>query len=40
MEKDINLMAKLNFNITDNVKLITQAIFSDWDINQYEYQWR
>jgi len=40
MEKNLNLMAKLNFNITDNVKLVTQAIFSDWDIKQYEYRWR
>ena len=40
MEKNINLMAKLNFNISENVKLVTQAIFSDWDINQYEYRWR
>jgi len=40
MEKNINLMAKLNFNVTDNVRLIAQAIFSDWDIKQYEYRWR
>ena len=40
MEKNINLMGKLNFNFSDNVKLITQAIFSDWDLKQYEYRWR
>lgn len=40
MEKNINLMGKLNFSLTSNSNLITQAIFSDWDIKPYEYRWR
>lgn len=40
MEKNINLMGKLNFSLTNNVNLITQAIFSNWDIKPYEYRWR
>jgi len=40
MEKNINVMGKLNFDVTDNIKLITQAIYSDWDIKDYEYRWR
>lgn len=40
MEKNINLLGKLNFNMTNNIRLITQAIFSDWDIKPYEYRWR
>lgn len=40
MERNINLMGKLTFNLTDNIKLTTQAIFSDWELNQYEYRWR
>ncbi len=40
MEKNINLVGKLNFNLTDNIRVVTQAIFSDWNIKQYEYRWR
>ena len=40
MEKNINLVGKLNLNITNNLKLVTQAIFSDWSLKQYEYRWR
>lgn len=40
MEKNINLMGKLNFSLTSNINLITQAIFFDWDIKPYEYRWR
>ncbi|MDZ7317918.1 MAG: TonB-dependent receptor [candidate division KSB1 bacterium] len=40
MEKNINLLAKLNFNLTHDIRLITQAIFSDWGSRPYEYRWR
>lgn len=40
MEKNVNLVGKLNFNLTSNIRLVTQAIYSDWNIKQYEYRWR
>ncbi len=40
MEKNINLVGKLNFNFTNNVRFVFQGILSDWNIKQYEYRWR
>ncbi len=40
MEKNINLMGKINFDLTRDIRFITQAIYSDWDIKPYEYRWR
>lgn len=40
MEKNINLMGKINFDLTHDIRFITQAIFSDRDIKPYEYRWR
>lgn len=40
MEKNINFIGKVNFDLTSNLRFITQAIFSDWSIKPYEYRWR
>jgi len=40
MEKNLNFVGKINFNITNNFKFVTQAIYSNWDIKDYEYRWR
>ncbi|NOZ60865.1 MAG: TonB-dependent receptor [Calditrichaeota bacterium] len=40
MKRNVNVVGKINFRLSNNVKLITQAIFSDNFSRQYEYRWR
>lgn len=40
IEKKWNFIGKINLDITKNIRLTTQAIFSDWSARSYEYRWR
>ncbi len=40
IEEKINLIGKLNFSVTSNIKLIGQVIYSERDWREYEYRWR
>ncbi|OQX86947.1 hypothetical protein B6D60_05075 [candidate division KSB1 bacterium 4484_87] len=40
MERHINAVGKLNFRLSDNFKIVTQAIYSNNFSRQYEYRWR
>jgi len=40
IEKNINLVSKLNLQLTRNLKLVNQLLVSDWDWHEYEYRWR
>ncbi len=40
MQRNVNVMGKINFRFGDNVKLTTQAILSDNFQREYEYRWR
>ncbi len=40
IEKNLNLVAKLNVNFSNNLRTICQLLYSDWDWHDYEYRWR
>jgi outer membrane receptor protein involved in Fe transport len=40
IEQNINLVAKLHLQLTRNMKILGQVLFSDWDWHDYEYRWR
>ncbi|MGQ9853366.1 MAG: TonB-dependent receptor, partial [Candidatus Oleimicrobiaceae bacterium] len=40
IEKNLNLVGKLNVNLSHNLRTIYQLLYSDWDWHDYEYRWR
>lgn len=40
IEKNLNLVGKLNVNLSHDLRTIYQLLYSDWDWHDYEYRWR
>jgi len=40
VKENINSIAKLSFRIGDNLKIVTQGLFSFWDWQEYEHRWK
>jgi len=40
IEKNLNLISRIDYHFSPNLRLTNQLLFSEWDWREYEFRWR